>query len=238
MTDKEFKRLSRAQLIEIIYQLQLQIDKLNEEKQALENELEDKRLRLQSAGNIAEAALEINDCFRSAQNAAEQYLNEIKAIREETEAERQRIDEASEAQIATNAATWRAAQQKILQGELQTLQQSQELRRAARDYEASEERTYQEKMQSERLKLKELQVEEENARYEAARDATFANELLTEEARLNTLDTLQMEHDANRLEIERQYQSEREKLQRETDARILESQEDAEKMAEQMGIEA
>ena len=91
MTDKEFKRLSRSQLIEIIYQLQLQIDKLNEEKQALENELEDKRLRLQSAGNIAEAALEINDCFRSAQNAAEQYLNEIKAIREETDAERQRI---------------------------------------------------------------------------------------------------------------------------------------------------
>jgi hypothetical protein len=91
MTDKEFKRLSRAQLIEIIYQLQLQIDKLNEEKQALESELKDKRLRLQSAGNIAEAALEINDCFRSAQNAAEQYLNEIKAIREETEAERQRI---------------------------------------------------------------------------------------------------------------------------------------------------
>ena len=91
MTDKEFKRLSRAQLIEIIYQLQLQIDKLDEEKQELESKLADKRLRLQSAGNIAEAALEINDCFRSAQNAAEQYLNEIKAIREESEAERQRI---------------------------------------------------------------------------------------------------------------------------------------------------
>lgn len=91
MTDKEFKRLNRAQLIDIIYQLQLQIDKLNEEKQTLENELADKRLRLSATGNIAEAALEINDCFRSAQNAAEQYLNEIKAIREETEAERQRI---------------------------------------------------------------------------------------------------------------------------------------------------
>ena len=91
MTDKEFKRLSRAQLIDIIYQLQLQIDKLNEEKQELERELADKRLRLSNAGNIADAALEINDCFRSAQNAAEQYLNEIKAIREETEAEQQRI---------------------------------------------------------------------------------------------------------------------------------------------------
>ena len=91
MTDKEFKRLSRAQLIDIIYQLQLQIDKLNEEKQELASELADKRLRLSNAGNIAEAALEINNCFRSAQNAAEQYLNEFKAIREETEAERQRI---------------------------------------------------------------------------------------------------------------------------------------------------
>ena len=91
MTDKEFKRLSRAQLIDIIYQLQLQIDKLSEQTQELESELKDKRLRLSNAGNIADAALEINNCFRSAQNAAEQYLNEIKAIREETEAERQRI---------------------------------------------------------------------------------------------------------------------------------------------------
>ena len=91
MTDKEFKRLSRAQLIEIIYRLQLELDKVNDEKQLLESELKDKRLRLSNAGNIADAALEINDCFRSAQNAAEQYLNEIKAIREETDTERQRI---------------------------------------------------------------------------------------------------------------------------------------------------
>ena len=91
MTDKEFKRLSRAELIDIIYQFQLQIDTLTEKNQALEQELADKRLRLSNAGNIADAALEINNCFRSAQNAAEQYLNEIIAIREETEAERQRI---------------------------------------------------------------------------------------------------------------------------------------------------
>ena len=91
MTDKEFKRLNRAHLIEIIYQFQLQVDKLTEENEDLKRELADKRLRLSNAGNIADAALEINDCFRSAQNAAEQYLDEIKAIREETEAERQKI---------------------------------------------------------------------------------------------------------------------------------------------------
>lgn len=91
MTDKEFKRLSRSQLIEIIYQFQLQVDRLTEENQELERKLSDKRLRLSNAGNIADAALEINDCFRNAQNAAEQYLSEIKLIREETEADRQRI---------------------------------------------------------------------------------------------------------------------------------------------------
>lgn len=91
MTDKEFKQLNRAQLIDIIYQLQLHIDELTDQKHSLEKALEDKRIRISNAGNIAEAALEINECFRCAQNAAEQYLNEIKAIREETETERQRI---------------------------------------------------------------------------------------------------------------------------------------------------
>ena len=98
MTDKEFKRLSRAQLIDVIYQFQLQIDKLTEQNEKLERQLADKRLRLSDAGNIASAALEINDCFRSAQNAADQYLSEIKAIREETEAERQRILSQAQAQ--------------------------------------------------------------------------------------------------------------------------------------------
>ena len=91
MTDKEFKRLSRAQLIEIIYQLQVQVDELTKQKQDLEKALTDKRFRIDNAGDIAKAALEINDCFRGAQNAAEQYLNEIKTIREELEAEREKI---------------------------------------------------------------------------------------------------------------------------------------------------
>ena len=100
MTDKEFKRLSRHQLIDIIYQFQLKVDELTERNQQLERELADKRLRLDNVGNIAEAALEMNDCLRSAQNAAEQYLNEIKAIHEETEAERKRILSLAKAEAA------------------------------------------------------------------------------------------------------------------------------------------
>ena len=100
MTDKEFKRLTRSQLIEIIYQFQLQVDTLTEQNQELKRKLTDKRLRLRKAGNIADAALEINNCFRSAQNAAEQYLNEIKTICEETKVERQKILEEAQAEAA------------------------------------------------------------------------------------------------------------------------------------------
>ena len=101
MTDKEFKRLSRAQLIAIIYRFQLQVEELTAKNEALERELADRRLRLSNAGNIADAALEINDCFCRAQSAAEQYLNEITTIREETEAERQRILAHAQEEAAT-----------------------------------------------------------------------------------------------------------------------------------------
>ena len=84
MTDKEFKRLNRAQLIEIIYQLQVKLDELSEENQRLVAALEDKRLRIGRAGNIAEAALEMNNCLRNVQQAADQYLEEIRALQAET----------------------------------------------------------------------------------------------------------------------------------------------------------
>ena len=98
MTDKEFKRLSRSQLIDIIYQLQLKQDELTAENEKLTKALDEKRLRISKTGNIAEAALEINDCFRSAQNAAEQYLNEIKMNQEEIESQRQEILEKAQAE--------------------------------------------------------------------------------------------------------------------------------------------
>ena len=77
MTDKEFKRLSRPQLIEIIYQLQLKLEELTAEKDALSKELADKRLRIDDAGNIAEAALSIHNVFTAAQDAAAHYIEEI-----------------------------------------------------------------------------------------------------------------------------------------------------------------
>lgn len=78
MTDKEFKRLSRSQLIEIIYQLQIKQEELIADNERLSKELADKRLRVSKVGNIAEASLEIHHVMQAAQDAAEHYLEEIR----------------------------------------------------------------------------------------------------------------------------------------------------------------
>ena len=77
MTDKEFKRLSRSQLIDIIYQLQLKQDELAADNENLSKALADKRLRVSKAGNIADAALEIHNVMQAAQDAAAHYVEEI-----------------------------------------------------------------------------------------------------------------------------------------------------------------
>ena len=95
MTDKEFKRLSRSQLIEIIYQFQLKQEDLIAENEKLKRALADKRILVDNSGNLAEAALEIHNVMQAAQKAAEHYLeeiqrrvdNEYQSIMEEAKAE-------------------------------------------------------------------------------------------------------------------------------------------------------
>lgn len=84
MTDKEFRRLRRDELIEIIFQLQENEDKLKEENRRLRLRLKDHRIRIQKAGSIAEAALDLNGVFEAAQKAADAYLEEIRLMDEET----------------------------------------------------------------------------------------------------------------------------------------------------------
>ena len=52
MTDKEFKRLSRSELIDIIYQLQLKQEELTADNRKLAKALADKRLRVRMPPSI------------------------------------------------------------------------------------------------------------------------------------------------------------------------------------------
>ena len=100
MTDKEFKRLSRSQLIDIIYQLQVKQKELEEENSKLKAEVADKRIRLNQAGNIAEASLAVHKVMEAAQEAANQYLEEIRAMRKETAENCNRILEKAKREAA------------------------------------------------------------------------------------------------------------------------------------------
>ena len=87
MFNKELKRLSRRELVDIIYQLKKNEQQLEEEIISLKKELQDKRIRISKAGSIAEASMNITDIFSAAQKTADIYLKEIAQMKEETEKE-------------------------------------------------------------------------------------------------------------------------------------------------------
>lgn len=87
MIGKELKRLSRRELVDIIYQLKKNEQEQQEKISALEEELQERRIRISVAGSIAEAAADITQIFSTAQTTADLYLHEIAAMKEETEKE-------------------------------------------------------------------------------------------------------------------------------------------------------
>ena len=79
MTDKELRRLSRAELLEMLLMLKEENEKL---KQA-EAQLQNRRIMIKEAGSIAEAALQLNDVFAAADRAVQQYLENVRCMAEE-----------------------------------------------------------------------------------------------------------------------------------------------------------
>lgn len=102
MTDKEFKRLRRGDLIEIIYQMQEDADALRQENDRLNRELADRRTKIEEAGSIAEATVALNRLFQTAQATADDYLAEINQLRHQARLELETARKTCEA--AVNAA--------------------------------------------------------------------------------------------------------------------------------------
>ncbi|MBQ9968168.1 MAG: hypothetical protein IJO88_05550 [Oscillospiraceae bacterium] len=100
MVGKELKRLSRRELVDIIYQLKKNEQEKLEQIAALEEELRDRRIRISVAGSIAEAAIDITNVFSAAQSAADRYLHEIERMKEDTEAQCARKIEETDRKVA------------------------------------------------------------------------------------------------------------------------------------------
>ena len=97
MNSKELKRLNRRELVDIIYQLKKNEQEMQEVIEALEKEVQDKRIRISAAGSIADAAMSMTNVFSSAQKTADIYLDEISKLKEDTDKEcAKKIKEAEE----------------------------------------------------------------------------------------------------------------------------------------------
>lgn len=89
MTEKEFQKLKRADLLEILLAQSKENDSLkerledkNQEIDQLYERLNDRKIDLEKAGTIAEASFKLNGVFESAEKAAQQYLDNLQDLYE------------------------------------------------------------------------------------------------------------------------------------------------------------
>ncbi len=78
MTNKELKKLSRADLLELLLEERRENERLRAVLKKACQKLADKNISVQNAGSLAEAALALNGVFKAADDAAAQYLDNIK----------------------------------------------------------------------------------------------------------------------------------------------------------------
>lgn len=100
MAEKELRRMSRPELIEIIYVLKSNEESLQKKNAHLEEQLNDRTIQISEAGSIAEAALQLNDIFSTAQIAADDYLTSIKAANVSMEEEQKAAAKEAERVVA------------------------------------------------------------------------------------------------------------------------------------------
>ena len=79
MTEKEMKRFSRAELLELLIDQMKENEELQKKLDEANKRLEDRKIIIENSGSIAEAALKLNGIFEAAEKAAAQYIENVKA---------------------------------------------------------------------------------------------------------------------------------------------------------------
>ncbi len=78
MTEKDLRKLGRADLLELLLRQTEENERLQAELNLARQQLADRRLRMENVGSIAEASLQLNGVFEAAQKAADEYLATIR----------------------------------------------------------------------------------------------------------------------------------------------------------------
>jgi hypothetical protein len=104
MTEKELRRLSRAQLLEMLLRETERNEALQKELAAANAQLADRKITIERAGSIAQASLQLNGVFEACQRAADQYIDSIRSMVERALPEEAQAQEADAWQQAESEA--------------------------------------------------------------------------------------------------------------------------------------
>lgn len=85
MTKRELRKMSRTELLELLLNERRENEVLREKLKKALTALSDRQIALTEAGSIAEAALRINRVFEAAQAAADQYLENVRRLTEDSQ---------------------------------------------------------------------------------------------------------------------------------------------------------
>jgi len=77
VADKKLKRMSRAELLELLIEQMEENERLKAQLDEAQTRLNERDIIMQRAGSIAKAALELNRVFEAADAAARQYVESV-----------------------------------------------------------------------------------------------------------------------------------------------------------------
>jgi len=84
MTEKELRRMSRRELLELLLFQMEENEKLRKELNEANTLLKDREIMISESGSIAEAAMKVNGVFLAAEKAALQYLENVRRLEAES----------------------------------------------------------------------------------------------------------------------------------------------------------
>ncbi|MGM9538909.1 MAG: hypothetical protein ACI3VN_11330 [Candidatus Onthomonas sp.] len=85
MTDQELRRMSRAELLQMLITQMEENKVLQDRLELAETQLRDRQIAVKKAGTLAEAALSLNGVFQAADAAAKEYLENIQQLNSQQE---------------------------------------------------------------------------------------------------------------------------------------------------------
>ena len=82
MTERELRRLSRADLLELLLAQRRENEQLRCMLDQTQSQLADRTIKIDNAGTLAEASLQLSGIFTAAQDACQYYVDNIQQLSE------------------------------------------------------------------------------------------------------------------------------------------------------------